>query len=166
MTSNLVKSNPTTFTTEDLDATVAAKGATERDRSAPDGRKGAGRCLREVLEDEVDDEGDVQALVVGGHDDAVRALAARRRLHGRPTGHSTGSLPSPQASAPSEPRWVAGSGTSGSATDRRRSQPAATVAEEDEAGETNKTRQDGRAQAPMGMRVIGFRPAQLSGPGP
>ena len=110
MTSNLMKSNPTTFTTEDLDATVAAKGATERDRSAPDGREGAGRCLREVLEDEVDDEGDVQALVVGGHDDAVRALAARRRLHGRPTGHSAGSLLSPQASAPSEPhhrlgRW-------------------------------------------------------------
>jgi len=34
-----------------------------------------------VLEDEVHDEGDVEALVVGGHDDAVRALAARRRFH-------------------------------------------------------------------------------------
>lgn len=53
-----------------------------------------------MLEDEVDDEGDVEALVVRGHDDAVRALAARRRLHGRPTGHSSGSLASPQASAP------------------------------------------------------------------
>lgn len=88
-----MKSNPTTLTTEDLDATETAKGETARDRSAPDGRKGAGRCLREVLEDEVDDEGNVEALVVGGHDDAVRALAARRRLHGRPTGHSNGSLP-------------------------------------------------------------------------
>lgn len=35
-----------------------------------------------MLEDEVDDEGDVEAFVVGRHDDAVRALAARRRLHG------------------------------------------------------------------------------------
>jgi len=43
-------------------------------------------CLREVLEDEVHDEGDVEALVVGGHDDAVRALAARRRFHCRRTG--------------------------------------------------------------------------------
>jgi hypothetical protein len=41
--------------------------------------------LREVLEDEVDDEGYVEPLVVGGHDDAVRALAARRRFHRRPT---------------------------------------------------------------------------------
>lgn len=38
-----------------------------------------------MLEDEVDDEGDVKSLVVGGHDDAVRALAARRRFHRRPT---------------------------------------------------------------------------------
>lgn len=105
MTSNEIESD-NVHHEDDLDATVAAKGATERDRSAPAGRKGAGSCLREVLEDEVDDEGDVEALVVGGHDDAVRALAARRRLHGRPTGHSTGSLPSPRASAPSEPRWV------------------------------------------------------------
>jgi hypothetical protein len=29
-----------------------------------------------VLEDEVDNEGDTEALVVGGRDDAVRALAA------------------------------------------------------------------------------------------
>jgi len=52
--------------------------------------------------------------------------------------------------------WVAGTGTSGSATDLRRSQPAAAVAEEDEAGETNKASQDGRAHVPMGMRVNGF----------
>ena len=43
-----------------------------------------------MLEYEVDDDGDVEALVVGGHDDAVRALATRRRLHGRPTELSGG----------------------------------------------------------------------------
>ena len=51
-----------------------------------------------MLEDEVDDEGDVEALIVGGHDDAVRALAARRCFHRQPAGPSGGSL-LPQASA-------------------------------------------------------------------
>jgi hypothetical protein len=42
-----------------------------------------------VLEDEVDNEGDTEALVVGGRDDAVRALAAS--IDG-PDGPSGGSL--------------------------------------------------------------------------
>ena len=42
--------------------------------------KHEGEGLREVLEDEVDDDGDVEALVVGGHDDAVLRLAAAARL--------------------------------------------------------------------------------------
>ena len=45
------------------------------------GRGRQERGLREVLEDEVDYDGDVEALVVGGHDDAVlRPAGARRPL--------------------------------------------------------------------------------------
>jgi hypothetical protein len=48
-----------------------------------------------VLEDEVDDEGDVEALVVGGHDDAVLAPAAARVVRHRRRPDSTSHQISP-----------------------------------------------------------------------
>jgi hypothetical protein len=85
MASDLTKSNPTTFTTKTISTQPWQQKVQRREtdqRQTGERDLGGGRCLREVLEDEVDDEGDVEAFVVGRHDDAVRALAARRRLHG------------------------------------------------------------------------------------
>jgi hypothetical protein len=87
-----MNSRLTGLSTEDLETTVQgrsrkkrkSRGARNRHGSA-DGRGKDNWCLREVLEDEVDDEGHVEPLVVGRHNDAVRALAARRRFHRRQT---------------------------------------------------------------------------------
>jgi hypothetical protein len=66
-------------TKDDIEATLTAQA---RHRStAGGGERGRTGAYGSFLEQEVDDEGHAETLVAGGDNDAVRVLAARRRLH-------------------------------------------------------------------------------------